>query len=181
MEHWYALYTKPKKEHQVDTFLRGQGIVTYLPTQKRKVRRRDRPDDMVFFPCYLFARLDLDTRPRSSLDWMPGVRRIVSMGDQPVPVSDDLVALIQARLCEKTREKELGYGEFKPGDRVRVLSGPFHDLDAIFERPASGPERVRVLLEVMGRTTPVEVSASDIEKTRTSLTTVNRRKPRNRP
>ena len=165
MEHWYALYTKPKKEHQVNTYLRGQGIDTYLPTEKRKVRRRDRPDDMVFFPCYLFARLDLDTTPRSSVDWMPGVRRIVSLGEQPAPVPDEVVAHIQARLRDKSSDQGLGYGEFKPGDQVRVVSGPLHDLDAIFDRRASATERVRILLDVLGRMTPVEVDASDIQKT----------------
>lgn len=181
MEHWYALYTKPKKEHQVNTYLQGQGIVTYLPTEKRKIRRRDRPDDVVFFPCYLFARLDLETRPRSSLDWMPGVRRIVSLGDQPAPVPDDLVALIQARLRDKSADKSGGYGEFKPGDRVRIVGGPLHDLDAIFDRPASGAERVRVLLDVMGRLTPVEVSASEIHKARWAQPTLQKRDTRKTP
>ena len=83
MEHWYALYTKPKKEHQVNTFLQGQGIETYLPTVQRKVRRRDRPDRVVYFPCYLFARIDFQVTPQSSIAWMPGIRRIVSAGSSP--------------------------------------------------------------------------------------------------
>ncbi|MGD8599624.1 MAG: transcription termination/antitermination NusG family protein, partial [Anaerolineae bacterium] len=74
MENWYALYTKPRKERQVNTLLRGRGIETYLPTVRRKVRRRDRPDRVIFFPRYLFARLDFDIIPLSSVAWMPGVR-----------------------------------------------------------------------------------------------------------
>ncbi|MBN1139215.1 MAG: hypothetical protein JXM73_21740 [Anaerolineae bacterium] len=161
MEHWYALYTKPKKEHQVNAYLQGQGVTTYLPTVRRSVRRRDRPDWMVYFPCYLFARLDFDQMPHSSVAWMPGVRRIISAGEQPLIVADKVVDLVRRRLAEKKVE---GYGEFHAGDSVRIASGPLQDLDAVFDRPASAAERVRVLLDVLGRMTPVEVDASEIVK-----------------
>ncbi len=162
MEHWYALYTKPKKEHQVNTYLQGQGVVTYLPTVRRKVRRRDRPDRMVYFPNYLFARLDFDQMPHSSVAWMPGVRRIIGAGEQPLIVADEVVDLVRRRLTEQEEE---GYSEFHAGDTVRIVSGPLRDLDAVFDRPASAAERVRVLLEVMGRMTPVEVDVLEIVKT----------------
>jgi transcriptional antiterminator RfaH len=161
MEHWYALYTKPRKEHQVNTFLQGQGVVTYLPTMRRRVRRRDRPDRIVYFPCYLFARLDFRKMPHSSVAWMPGVRRIVSAGEQPLVIADEVVALIKGRLAEKEEE---GYSEFNPGDPVRIISGPLRDLDAVFDRPASAAERVRILLDVLGQMTPVEVEVSNITR-----------------
>lgn len=161
MEHWYALYTKPKKEHQVNAYLQGQGVTTYLPTMRRKVRRRDRPDRVVYFPCYLFARLDFDQMPRSSVAWMPGVRRIIGAGEQPLIVADEVVDLVRSRLVEKEDE---GYSEFQLGDPVRIVSGPLRDLDAVFDRPASAAERVRVLLDVLGRMTIVEVDVSEIVK-----------------
>jgi transcriptional antiterminator RfaH len=161
MEHWYALYTKPRKEHQVNAFLQGQGVMTYLPTVRRKVRRRDRPDRVVYFPCYLFARLDFDQMPHSSVAWMPGVRRIIGAGEQPLIVADEVVDLVQRRLVEKEDE---GYSEYQAGDPVRIVSGPLRDLDAVFDRPASAAERVRVLLDVLGRMTIVEVGVSEIAK-----------------
>ena len=175
MEHWYALYTKPKKEHQVNTYLQGQGVATYLPTMRRKVRRRDRPDQMVYFPCYLFARLDFDQMPRSSVAWMPGVHRIIGAGEQPLIVADEVVDLIRRRLAEKETE---GYSEFQVGDRVRIVSGPLRDLDAVFDRPASAAERVRVLLDAMGRTMPVEVDVSEIVKVAPTAKTHAKRKTR---
>lgn len=175
MEHWYALYTKPKKEHQVNTYLQGQGVATYLPTMRRKVRRRDRPDQMVYFPCYLFARLDFDQMPHSSVAWMPGVHRIIGAGEQPLIVADEVVDLIRRRLAEKETE---GYSEFQVGDRVRIVSGPLRDLDAVFDRPASAAERVRVLLDAMGRTMPVEVDVSEIVKVAPTAKTNAKRKTR---
>ena len=76
MKRWYALYTKPHKERQVCTLLEGQSIEVFLPTAQRKIRRRDRPERVVFFPCYLFAHIDFRTVPQSSIEWMPGMRRI---------------------------------------------------------------------------------------------------------
>jgi len=175
MEHWYALYTKPKKEHQVNTYLQGQGVATFLPTMRRKARRRDRPDRVVYFPNYLFARLDFDQMPHSSVAWMPGVHRIISAGEQPLIVADEVVDLVRRRLVEKEDE---GYSEFQVGDTVRIVSGPLRDLDAIFDRPASAAERVRVLLDVMGRMTPVEVDVSEIVKTTPAEKTRTKHKPR---
>jgi len=175
MEHWYALYTKPKKEHQVNTYLQGQGVATYLPTMRRKVCRRDRPDRVVYFPNYLFARLDFDQMPHSSVTWMPGVRRIIGAGEQPLIVADEVVDLVRRRLAEK---EEVGYSEFQAGDTVRIVAGPLRDLDAVFDRPASAAERVRILLDVMGRMTPVEVDVSEIVKTTPTEKTRTKRKPR---
>ncbi len=161
MDRWYALYTKPKKEYQVNTYLQGQGFETYLPTVRRKVNRRDRPERMVYFPCYLFARFDFSAVPLSSIGWMPGVRRIVSAGDQPVVVADEIVALIRRRL---EGIQEVGYGDLRSGDRVRITSGPLRDLEAIFDQPLSASDRVRVLLDVMGRMTPVEIDRALITR-----------------
>jgi transcriptional antiterminator RfaH len=159
MEHWYTLYTKPKKEHSVAAHLQGQGIETYLPTVQRKVRRRDRPDGVVYFPCYLFARLDFEVVPRSSIAWMPGVRRIVGFGEQPAVVADQVVRLVRSRL---ESIEEVGYGRLRQGDPVRIRSGPLRDLEAIFDRPLSSAVRVRILLDVVGRMTPVEIDYSHL-------------------
>lgn len=159
MKHWYALYTKPKQERKVDALLQGQGIETYLPTVRRKVRRRDRPDRVVYFPCYLFAHLDFEVIPFSSIAWMPGVRRIVSFGEQPAIVADEMVQLIRRRL---EGIEETGYRRLKQGDRVRIQVGPLRDLEAVFDQPLSPANRVRILLDVMGRMTAVDIDYSQI-------------------
>lgn len=161
MKRWYALYTKPRKEYQVKVTLQGQGIDAFVPTVRRKQRRRDRPDRIVYFPCYLFARIDFDETPLSSIAWMPGVRRVVSTGSQPAVVDDEIVALIRARLGEI---EEVGYGKFKKGDRVRITTGPLRDLEAVFDQPLSAADRVRVLLEVMGRMTPVTIDPLHLQQ-----------------
>jgi transcriptional antiterminator RfaH len=141
--------------------LEGRGIETYLPTVKRKVPRRDRSPRVVYFPCYLFARLDFDEVPRSSIDWMPGVRRIVCGGRSPIVVPGEMVAMIRQRLEGK---EENPYGSLRKGDRVRVTSGPMRDLEGVFDRALSASDRVQILLEVMGRMTAVGIDYTDITK-----------------
>jgi transcriptional antiterminator RfaH len=163
VEHWYALYTKPSKEHQVDALLQGRGIETYLPTVRRKKKRRDRHDRIVYFPCYLFARLDFEVLPRSSIAWMPGIRSIASFGEKPAVVADEIVELIRRRLEDI---EEVGWCRLKQGDRVRIVSGPLRDLDAVFDQPLSQADRVRILVDVVGRMTAVNIDYSRLEPLR---------------
>jgi transcription antitermination factor NusG len=90
---------------------------------------------------------------------MPGIRRIVCSGDQPTIVADEIVNLIRRRL---SGIKDIGYADLAPGDRVRIQSGPLRDLDAVFEQQLSAVDRVRVLMNVMGRMTPVDIDRSEI-------------------
>ena len=59
--------------------------------------------------------------------------------------------------------EEVGYRRLRQGDRVRIRTGPLRDLEAVFDQPLSPKERVRILLNVLGRMTPVEIDYSQIE------------------
>jgi transcriptional antiterminator RfaH len=157
MKNWHAIYTKPHKERQVDAWLQEKGIETYLPTVRRRRRRNDRPERVIYFNCYLFARLDLTAIPLSSVAWMPGIRCLVSAGERPIAVPDDVIVYIRNRL---EQIDEIGYGDLRPGDRVRITTGPFRDLEAVFDRPLSAADRVSILLRVLGQLTPIEIDRS---------------------
>jgi len=70
-----------------------------------------------------------------------------------------MVDLIRRRLHDT---EEMGYSNLKQGDLVRIKSGPLRDLEAVFDQPLSAADRVRVLLDVMGRMTPVEIDYSQL-------------------
>jgi transcription antitermination factor NusG len=57
----------------------------------------------------------------------------------------------------------LGWGRLERGDRVRIVSGPLRDLDAVFDKPLSQADRVRILVDVVGRMTPVNIDYSRLE------------------
>jgi transcriptional antiterminator RfaH len=151
MEYWYALQAKPHKEVQVAHQLRQQRIEVCLPlVRAQRVNPRAaalRP----YFPTYLFARLDLKAGRAHTVQWLPGLRRLVEFGGQPAVVPDEFIAEIERRLSEmRTVEASLVAG-FKPGDRVRIVRGPLAGCEAIFDTRLGGADRVRVLLQWIAR------------------------------
>ena len=160
---WYTLYTKPRCEGAVGRRLRAKGFETYLPAVTVDGYRGHR-DEHPFFPCYLFVRVDPSTDGLSSVRWTSGLKYIVSFGEKPAVVPDEVVALIQERLA--TMEEGAGglsdHG-FRRGDRVRIRSGPFADLEAVFEEALKPDERALVLISFLGRLSEVEVAVEDLE------------------
>jgi transcription antitermination factor NusG len=111
------------------------------------------------FPSYMFARFDLATSMRA-VKHANHVLNIVGFGGKPVPVEDQVIAGLRMEMRgEELREVHHGV---KVGDTVEVAEGPMRGLKGIVESLASGEERVRILLEFLGRTSVVEVPAAKI-------------------
>lgn len=162
MKHWCTLYTKPRKEQQVSSFLEDRGYDTYLPTIP--VRKNGREKTMPFFSCYLFVRAD-PSDGLFSMRWTPGLRRIVSFGDHPAVVDDDVMSCLRQRMAQM---QQSGYQphRFKPGDRVAITSGPLRDFEAVFGRGLSSAQRARILVDFLGRWMPCQVEIDYLKKVR---------------
>jgi transcriptional antiterminator RfaH len=164
MQNWYALYTKPHKERQVAAYFSERGLEVYYPTTPAP-RRRGRSDERPFFPCYLFVRTEIETTGLWALHYAPGTRRVVMIGDKPAPVDDRLIEAIRVKLA--SADVIDAQGEIiNPGDRVVITSGPFKDVEAMFDRRLSPQGRVRVLIELIERMASVEIDADAIRKTK---------------
>lgn len=162
---WYVLQTKPREEARVIAHLglRSSWVDVFLPmleTVRRHARRRIIGLEPLF-PGYLFLRMELSPATWHAVRWTPGARHLLTDGEQPARVPEGLIDAIAARL------KPLGFIRVglrhRPGDRVRVTSGAFAGLEGIFERPTSRRDRVRVLLKILGRATPLELDVLDLE------------------
>jgi len=161
VKHWYALYTKPHKEDHVSSVLESRALETYLPTVR--VRKNGRSQTEPLFSCYLFVRMDpADGIP--SVRWIAGLRRIVNFGHQPAVVPDGAISLVRRRLAEMAEAGYPRYDRFEPGERVRIKAGPLRDLEGIFDRSLSTSDRVRVLVDILGRLTPCEIEVDCLEK-----------------
>lgn len=163
MERWYALYTKPNAEYRVVAALSRRGIQTFLPeieSPHRRPERRRRP----FFPCYLFIRVDFGQVRISSVQWTPGLRRVVAFGARPVPLSDEVISLIRRKLEGLNAAGGWPAHTFQPGETVRITDGPLKGMLAIFEGPSKPSERVRVLLTFLGQAKRMNLPAADLEK-----------------
>lgn len=162
MEHWYALYTKPYKEQQVRCLLESKGFEAYLPAIK--IRRNGQWKVKPFFSCYLFVRADTTNGP-FALRWTPGLKRIVSFGDQPALINDHVISYLKQRLA-KAQESGCGVHQFQPGDRVTITSGPLSHLEAVFERGLSAGQRASILVDFLGRWTSCRVEMDCLKKAR---------------
>lgn len=163
MKQWYALHTKPNSEYRVVAGLQQREIETYLPEvnlpQSGKARQ-----SVPFFPCYLFMRVDMGKMRTAQWQWTPGLRRVVSIGNEPTPIPDQVILLIKDKLDEINETGSFPSQPYKAGDTVRITKGPLAGMLAIFEKPTSSRRRVQVLLNFLGRINRVKVEPHDLEK-----------------
>lgn len=164
MEQWYTLHTKPNAEYQVVAALQQRDIQTYLPEMEIPKTcpkpRRKKP----YFPCYVFSKVDFEAVGISQVQWTPGLRRIVSFDDRPVPLPDEVIDLIRHRLGEIETNGGWPIHTFKSGDIVRITDGTFQDMLAIFDGPTTPSERVQVLLNILGHASRVQIDLHDLER-----------------
>ncbi|MFN8485848.1 MAG: transcription termination/antitermination NusG family protein [Anaerolineae bacterium] len=158
---WYALYTKPHAERQVSQALAARGHETYLPMMPVWRARRRRMEEEPLFACYSFVHLDLDEVALSQVNWLPGLRNVVSLGGEPTPLPTDVIEHIQKRVRQMTGTPQ---NVLRAGDRVRITDGLLKDLEAVFEGHLSGFERAQILVEVMGRFTRCDVNTESLER-----------------
>lgn len=160
---WFAVQTKLRSEQRVLAYLRHPEIATFLPRLRVRHRHGSRRWEALepLFPCYLFARFRPEPDTLGKVRWTPGVRRLLGDGERPIPVPDDVVHY----LMERTGERGYIVADvgMTPGTKVRFLTGSFALLEGIIERRASGSNRVRVLLQILNATVPVEVGVSELE------------------
>jgi transcriptional antiterminator RfaH len=145
---WYLIRTKPHKERWVCDQLSAALPEAFLPMLRSVARRRGHasPTLMPLFPCYVFVRMDLKLS-YFGVRYAVGVRGIVSAGQEPLAVPGEIVEEIRKRGVDGVIE--IKPKPFDPGQKVRVVEGPFRDFDAIFDRYISGAERVAILLETV--------------------------------
>ncbi len=164
MKRWYLIYTKPHKESLVNRQLEDRGIDVFFPTLQfdRGYNRGIRMEP--FFPHYLFAEVDMMAPWVNNLQWMVGVRTIVHFDGKQAIVPASIIDGLRQRL-QPYEKKVLRRGEwlFKPGQRVKIINGPFTGLEAIFQQGLKGAERVQILLEILGSWTRTEISSYDIQ------------------
>ena len=139
------------------------GVPVFIPKGFRTERRGkwlvSVPDGFLF-PPYLFIAMRAQG-PWHEVREVDGVARI--MGSRPghpeaIPVPYKEMRII--RRLHRKAEDRLSDDRFKPGQKVRVVSGTFTGFDGVFDRPAK--ERVKILLSLFGRETEVELAEDEV-------------------
>jgi transcriptional antiterminator RfaH len=159
-ERWFVVHSQPYREAGACLHLQNQGFRTFLP-RRLKTRRHARKLETVlapFFPRYVFVVLDLSRDRWRSVNGTFGVSRLVMEGDRPRPVPRGIVEALTESCDDRDVLHFDGDSRLRVGDRLRVLAGPFAEQVGLLER-LDDQGRVRLLLDIMGRGVPVEVSS----------------------
>jgi transcriptional antiterminator RfaH len=167
MMEWYVARSHVHAESKALANLMRQGYEAYLPLCRRWVThaRRREVAQRPLFPGYLFVRFDIGhTRWRSIMSTI-GVARLICHGDLPARVVDGVVEAIKTAEEDGLFDYTHAVSQLKPGDKVRVASGPFANLIGQFQSTVSN-DRIRVLLEILGRYAPTDLALSEVEALR---------------
>ncbi len=156
---WYCIHTKPKCEHIAAGLLRTlPGVESYCP----RIRfQRSTPRGKVWFvealfPTYFFARFDV-TESLRAVKHSQNVIRVVEFGGTFVSIPDLTIAEIRAEMDhQEVREVR---PTLQVGDEVELTEGPMRGFRGIIDAVISGQDRVRLLLEFLGRRSIVEVDS----------------------
>ncbi|MBZ0072343.1 MAG: transcription termination/antitermination protein NusG [Gammaproteobacteria bacterium] len=132
-------------------------VVEIREGQKRKSERK-------FFPGYVLVQMEMDDDTWHLVKNVPKVMGFIGgTSDRPAPITDREAESILQRIqegVEKPRPKVL----FEPGEVVRVTDGPFNDFNGVVEEVNYEKSRLRVAVLIFGRSTPVELEFSQVEK-----------------
>lgn len=115
-----------------------------------------------FFPGYVLVQLKLDDNVITAIKDTPRVTGFLG-GNKPVPLSDKEVKQIQEQLAG-TIEKPRPKFAFTAGDNVRVIDGPFTHFSGKVEEVNMERGKVKLMVSIFGRATPVELDFPQIEK-----------------
>jgi transcription elongation factor/antiterminator RfaH len=160
---WYALHTKSRFENVVNEGLAKKTLEVFLPKITVKSRRRDRHKmiRVPLFPGYVFVKTDLNPYEHVEILKTTGAVRLIGSTRGPVSIAD---ATIESLKIMVSTDGEVMTGtQFKKGDRVMVVRGPFSGVEGIFYS-YRGDGRVIVNIEALGQFAAVNVDAADVEK-----------------
>ena len=132
-------------------------IVEMRAGQQRRSERK-------FFPGYVLVEMEMDDETWHLVKNTPRVMGFIGgTADRPAPISESEANEILQRVedsTDKPKHKVL----FEPGEVIRVNDGPFSDFNGVVEKVDYDKNRVRVSVLIFGRSTPVDLEFSQVEK-----------------
>ena len=140
-----------------DILVPTEEVVEIKGGQKRKSERK-------FFPGYVLVQMDMAEGAWHLVKDTPRVMGFIGgTADKPAPITDKEAEAILRRVADgsdKPKPKTL----FEPGEVVRVADGPFADFNGVVEEVNYEKSRIQVAVLIFGRSTPVELEFSQVEK-----------------
>lgn len=170
--HSYSGYEKKVKDNLATRIssmhMENRIFEVVIPTEKRMKFKGGRKVEVEekMFPGYLLVRMYMDDNSWHAVRNTPGVTSFVTMGNnvKPTPLSKREVERFLG-LKEETAKAAIRFRPaWKIGETIRVTAGPFAEFNGVVEDINVDQEKVKVLVEIFGRDTAVELGFGDIQK-----------------
>lgn len=172
---WYIVHTYSGFEHKVKANLEGRiktlGQEKYfgrilVPTEQviELKRGQKRTSSRKFYPGYILVQMVLNQDTWHTVRDTAKVTGFVGGDTRPSPVPDDEAERIIQQMEEGISKPKPKY-TFEEGDEVRVIDGPFNNFQGVVQEVNQEKEKLRVLISIFGRLTPVELDFIQISKT----------------
>jgi len=172
--HWYVVHTysgyEQKAKAALEERIRALGKrekfgEVLVPAEKvvELVKGRKKTSSRKFFPGYMLVNMDLDDETWHIVKGTPKVTGFVGDATSPAPISESEVREITQQMAEgaaRPKPKVL----FEAGESVKVVDGPFADFNGVVEEVKGDKGKLRVLISIFGRATPVELDFVQVEK-----------------
>lgn len=169
---WYVVHTNSGHEMRVAETLRqrvetmgltNQIFELHVPTQDRVIIRGGRKSTIKekIFPGYMLIKMEVDDATWLAVRTTVGVTGFVGAGSKPTPLSEAEVANIQKFISEPAKRFKT---RFTLSEAVKITDGPFSDFLGTITEMDEEKGKVKVLVSIFGRETPVELDLLQIQK-----------------
>lgn len=169
---WYVVHTYAGHENKVTGTLKQKikasgfedKIFDVLVPTQEKIEIREGKKVTIkekIFPGYILVHMDLDNQSWYAVRSTPGVTGFVGMGNKPTPLDEKEVATIQqfSKLEAPTYK-----ATFSIGEAVKIIDGPFADFIGSVDNIDEDKGKLRILVSIFGRETPVELDFLQVSK-----------------
>jgi len=171
---WYVVHTYSGYENKVKTALeekvRALGLEdritdVLIPSESvvELVKGERRTSSRKFFPGYILVHMELDDQTWHVVKSTPKVTGFIGSRTEPAVIPDEDVDKIKGQMAEGHEKPRPKYS-FEKGDSVRVTDGPFINFNGTVEEVRPDKGKLRVLVSIFGRPTPVELDFIQVTK-----------------
>lgn len=144
-------------EEQFDEVLiPEENVVEMVKGQKRTSKRK-------FFPGYIMVRMELNDETWHVVKGTPKITGFVGSSITPPSISDEEVARMTQRIKDGAA-KPKPLITFEEGENIRVIDGPFANFSGFVDEVMAEKEKLRVMVQVFGRATPVVLDYTNVER-----------------
>jgi len=171
---WYVIHTQTGYEDKVRKSLEakikaepGSGGISQVLVPIEQVSEikggKKKISERKFFPGYILVEMDLTDDSWYMIKNITGVTGFVGAGARPIPLKVDEIDTI-LRQAKDAKEKPTPKVMFEKGEAVRVTEGPFMNFNGTIEESNAGKGKIKIMISIFGRATPVELEMWQVEK-----------------